>query len=82
MHFENEGKSFNYSIVNGQAPTETSDDNEEKDGFFNVLERSCDTNPTSNIKIDLGDFSAQVGKEAISFPTCGKYSLHNVTNNN
>jgi len=80
LHFENEGKSFNYSTINGHAPTETSDD-EEKNGFFNALERSCDTNPRSDIQIDLGDFSTQVGKEAVSFPTSGKYSLHDVMNN-
>ena len=53
-----------------------------KKTVFYVLERACDTNPRSDIKIDIGDFRAEVGKEAVSFPTTGKYSLHNVTNNN
>jgi hypothetical protein len=39
MHSEKEGKAFNYSIVNGHTPTETSDD-EEKDGFFGAVERA------------------------------------------
>jgi hypothetical protein len=50
------------------VPTETSDD-EEKDGFFYVLETANDKRP--DIKIVLGNFNAQVGKEAVSFPTVG-----------
>ena len=80
MHFENEGKIFNCSIVKGHVPTETSD-NEEKGGFFGALERPCDINPRNHIKIVLGGFHVQVGMEMVSCPTVGKYSLHNLTNN-
>ena len=38
------GKIFNYSIVNGHAPTETSDD-EEKGRFFDTLEKGYDISP-------------------------------------
>jgi len=74
-------KCFNYSIVNGHAPTETSDD-EEKDGFFDALERTYDISARNYVKIAVGDFNAQVGKEAVNFHVTGKYSLHNLTNNN
>ena len=76
------GKFFiNYSIVNGHASTETSD-NEEKDGFFDALERTYDISPRNYTKIVIGDFNAQVGKEAVNFHMTGKYSLHSLTNDN
>jgi len=52
-----------------------------KTGFFDVLERADDKSPRNDIKIVLGEFNVQVGKEAVSFPTFGNYSLHNITNN-
>ena len=75
------GKFLNYSIVNGHVPTETSDD-EEKEGFFDLLEGAYNTSIRSDIKIALSDFNAQVGKKAVNFPTTGKYSLHNLMNDN
>lgn len=74
-------KFFNYSFVNGREPTEISDD-EEKDRFFDALERAYDTNPRNDIKIVLSDFNAQVGKKLVNFPTTGNYSLHSLTNKN
>jgi len=72
------GKFLNYGIVNGHAPTETSD-NEEMDGVFGALERTYDISPRNYIKIAIGDINAQVDKEAVNFHMTGKYSL---TNNN
>jgi hypothetical protein len=65
------GKLFNYSIVNGRVPTKTSSD-EEKDRFFDGLETTYDISPRNDIKIVLGNFNAQVGKENVNFPTNGK----------
>jgi hypothetical protein len=73
------GKFFNYSIVNGNAHAETADD-EEKDRFFEALERAYDISPINYIKIAVIHFNAQVGKEVVNFPTPGNYSLHSVTN--
>jgi hypothetical protein len=53
---------------------------EKKTGFFDALETAYDTSPRNEIKIALGDFSVQVGKEVVNFPTIGNYSLHNLTN--
>jgi hypothetical protein len=60
---------------------ETSDV-EEKDGFFDVLERAYDISPRNNIKIVLGNFIAQVGKEAVNYHTTAKNSLHSLVNGN
>jgi len=38
--------------------------------------------PKYDIKIMMGDFNAQVGKELGLAPNIGKYSLHEETNNN
>jgi len=74
-------KIFNYTIVNSYAPTEISDD-EEKDGFVYALGRAHDISPRNDIKIVVGDFNVQVGKEAVRFPTVHNYSLHSLTNDN
>ena len=71
---------FNYSVVKGHAPTDTPD--EEKDGCFHALETAFDISPRYNIKIVLDDFNAQVGEEAINFPTTGQSSLQNRTKDN
>jgi uncharacterized membrane protein len=53
-----------------------------KTGFFYALERAYNTNPGSDTKIVLGNFTAQVHKEAVNFPKASKYSLHTLMNNN
>jgi len=43
----------------------------------------CDTLPTDEPKIVLGDFNAKIGKENIlNKPTIGFESLHEITNDN
>ena len=59
--------------------TETSDD-EEKDGYFDTLERPYDISPRNHVKIVLGDYHEQVGMEAVNFPTVGNCILHSLTN--
>ncbi|KAJ4437536.1 hypothetical protein ANN_17681 [Periplaneta americana] len=75
------GKFFNCSLINVHAPTEMKP-NEEKDTFYALLERAFDSCPSSDIKMVLGDLNAQVGKEEIYYPTIGKYSLHDSSNDN
>jgi hypothetical protein len=72
---------FNYSTVNGHVPTETTDD-KEKDVFLDSLETAYDISPRNYIKIAFCDFNAQLGKEAVYFPTAGKYSLHSLMDDN
>jgi hypothetical protein len=53
-----------------------------KMGFYNALERAYNISPINGIKIVLGDFNAQVDKEAVNFPKTGNYNLHKLTNDN
>ena len=60
---------------------ETTDD-EEKGGFLDSLETVYDISPRNDTKIAFSDFNAWLGKEAVNFPTTGKYSLHNLMDDN
>jgi len=62
---------LNYSTVNGHVPTETPD-YEEKDGFLDSLETAYGVSPRNDIQVAFSSFNAQVGKEAVNFPTTGK----------
>lgn len=75
------GKFYNFSLISCHAPTEAASD-DEKDEFFDKLERSFDNCPKSDIKIILGDFNAQIGREECHKPTIGMHSLHEESNDN
>jgi len=68
-------------LINVYAPTGVANDND-KDTFYEKLERLFGRLPKYNNKIVLGDFNAKVGREEKYRPTIGKYSLHAITNNN
>ncbi|XP_014289245.1 craniofacial development protein 2-like [Halyomorpha halys] len=80
-HIRIRGRFGNYSIFCVHAPTEVADD-EEKDRFYDSLERTLDAYPSYNVKIIAGDFNAKIGKEEIYRPTIGRHSLHEETNEN
>jgi hypothetical protein len=50
-----------------------------KTGVFYALERAYDISPRNDIKIVLGDFNVQVGKEAVRIPTIDNNGLHSLT---
>ena len=75
------GKFFNYAIINVHAPTEVSAE-EEKESFYDLLQKTYEESPSYDVKIVIGDMNAQVGKEEMYHPTIGKQSLHEVTNDN
>ncbi|XP_073979057.1 uncharacterized protein [Rhodnius prolixus] len=75
------GKFKNYSIISAHAPTEVAAD-EDKEAFYDLLERTFDQCPNYDIKIIAGDMNAKVGKEDIYRPTIGNQSLHDTSNNN
>ena len=70
----------NTVLINVHAPTDEADDND-KDTFYDELERLFDRFPKYNTKIVLGDFNAKVGREEKYRPTIGKSSLHGINNN-
>lgn len=72
---------FNYSIINVHAPTDEKTD-EDKEGFYSDLESVYNQCPKHDIKIIIGDMNAKIGQENIYRPTIGKYSLHNISNDN
>ncbi|XP_055587587.1 craniofacial development protein 2-like [Uranotaenia lowii] len=75
------GRFFNISIINVHSPHlgSTGDD---KDEFYTQLEREYDRCPKHDIKIVIGDFNAQVGQEEEFKPTIGRFSAHQLTNEN
>ena len=52
----------------------------DKDAYYEALIKTYDELPVHDIKIILGDFNAQVGREEVYKPTIGKHSLHHSTN--
>jgi endonuclease/exonuclease/phosphatase family metal-dependent hydrolase len=75
------GKFFNYSIINAHAPTEDKSDTE-KDAFYDELRNLYDACPKHDVKLIIGDLNAQIGKEAIYYPTIGKEAYHQENNEN
>jgi hypothetical protein len=55
---------------------------EVKNNFFEKLGRVFDQFPMYDMKIILGDFNAEVGRENIFKPTIGNESLHEIGNDN
>jgi exonuclease III len=62
------------------APTEGED--LVKEQLYMSLQKVCDTAPNYNTKVILGDFNVRIGKENYWYPACGRYSLHDKTNDN
>jgi endonuclease/exonuclease/phosphatase family metal-dependent hydrolase len=75
------GRFYNTTLITVHAPTEEKDD-AVKEKFYDDLENVVEKCQANDMKIILGDFNAQVGKENIYRGHIGKHSLHNITNNN
>ena len=73
-------KWFSCTLINVHAPTNKKME-EIKEEFYNLLEQNINQISRSDIKIILGDFNADIGKESIYKPTTGNESLHNESNN-
>ena len=54
----------------------------EKDAFYNELRNLYDACPKHDVKLIIGDLNAQIGKEAIYYPTIGKKAFHQKSNKN
>ena len=55
---------------------------EEKDSFYDLLQKTYEQSPSHDVKTVIGDMNAQVGKEEMYCTTIGKQSLHEKTNDN
>jgi len=56
------GKFYNYTIINVHAPTEVSTE-EEKESFYDLLQKTYEECPSYDVKIEVGDMNAQEGKD-------------------
>jgi len=72
---------FNISLICCHAPTEDKDDLV-KEEFYDMLEKAYDNCPGHDVKMVVGDFNAQIGKEDIFGGTTGKFTIHQTTNEN
>jgi hypothetical protein len=55
---------------------------EEKDIYYDLLQKTYEQSLSYYVKIVIGDMNARVGKEEMYCPTTGKQSLHKNTNHN
>jgi hypothetical protein len=75
------GRWCNIIILNVHAPCEDKGD-DEKDSFYEELGRVFGQFPRYDMKILLGHFIAELGKENIFKPTIGNETLHEISNDN
>jgi exonuclease III len=68
-------------VLNVHAPTADKTD-DMNDRFYEELEQVFDKFPKYRMKILLGDFNAEVGREDIFKPTIENESLHEISNDN
>jgi len=69
------------STVSIHAPTEEKDE-EEKEKFYEDLQKIHNKIPKHDIVIIMGDLNAKIGKEKLYQQVAGKYTLHESTNGN
>jgi hypothetical protein len=53
-----------------------------KDEFYSQLSQECEKASKYDILILLGDFNTKIGEENFIATVAGKYTLHEVTNEN
>ena len=75
------GKFYNTTVVNAYAPTESAKE-EEKEQFYEDLNRCCDQIPKHDALLILGDINAKIGKEPANQSVAGQHTLHEETSEN
>jgi hypothetical protein len=72
---------FNITMVNAYAPTENATE-EQKEQFYEDLNRCCDQIPKHDALLILGDFNAKIGKELANQSVAGQHTIHEKTSEN
>ena len=75
------GKFHNITLINVHVSTEEKME-EEKDKFYDHLQKTYDTAPKHDTVMVLGDLNTKIGKEKSFESVTGKNTLHNVSNQN
>uniref|UniRef100_A0A8D8X0K2 Craniofacial development protein 2 n=1 Tax=Cacopsylla melanoneura TaxID=428564 RepID=A0A8D8X0K2_9HEMI len=75
------GNFRNISIISVHAPTEEKSE-EEKETFYDELDRTVSQVPKYDITLIMGDFNAQIGNKENQEEVAGRYSLHEYNNDN
>jgi len=71
----------NMSLINVHAATEEKEESE-KEAFYQKVEETYDSCPSSDLKILMGDWNVKVGREDIYQGLIGRHSMHLNCNNN
>jgi exonuclease III len=72
-----------FLIIVSCVHAQTEDKNEEeKDGFYDDLDKTYEKCPGRDVKIIIGDLNAKIGREDIYRPINAKYSGHTKSNDN
>jgi hypothetical protein len=74
-------KYFNSTLIYAHSPNYVSEI-EEKEQFYETLERVYDESPSYDINIVLSDLIAEIGKEECYSPAIEKNRFHDLTNDN
>ena len=73
------GKFNNITLINVHAPTEEKME-EEKDKFYDDLQRTFERVPKHDVVLILGDLNAKIDKEKAYENVTGKHTLHEISN--
>jgi exonuclease III len=74
-------KLYNTTMINAYDPTESAPE-EQKEQFYEDLNRCCDQTPKHDALLILGDFHAKIGKELANQSVAGQHTIHEETGEN
>jgi exonuclease III len=69
------GKLYNTTVVKAYAPTESATE-EQKEQFYEDVNRRCDQITKHDALLILGDFNAKIGKEPAKQSIAGQHTIH------
>ncbi|GFW90121.1 craniofacial development protein 2 [Trichonephila clavipes] len=75
------GRHYNTTLIFAPAPTDDKDETE-KDLLYDLFMKSYNSCPAQDMKLVIGDFNAEIGRELFISSNAGLQSLHKETNEN